>query len=488
MSPEIESSGDMTSSKTPHNPPLCVDLDGSLIFSDLLFESAFALLKQNALYLFLFPVWLMGGRANLKFQIAQRAPIDVSLLPYNQELLDYLSEEKAQGRQLVLATASNLAYAEQISSHLGIFDDVLCSDAHINMSGATKRAHLVDRWGEKGFDYVGNAAVDLPIWQVSRHAIVVNPDSGVEAKARQEAAVSRVFPAAPKGLMLYLTAMRVHQWVKNILIFVPLIVSHQLFDVQLATQSVLAFFVFGLCASSVYLLNDMLDLPADRQHETKSQRPLASGTLPIQQGLLMIPALLLASVAIAIFLPLEFQLALALYYAVTLAYSLVLKQVLLVDLLVLAGLYTMRIIAGAAAIALVPSFWLLAFSMFFFYSLALVKRCAELISAIEAGKAKVSGRSYKQEDLEGLAQTGIVSGFLAILVFALYINSSETAALYTHPEALWLLCPLMLYWINRVWLLTRRDKMHDDPVVFAIYDRRSHWIALIAIGILALAI
>lgn len=478
----------METPETGYTVPLCVDLDGTLIQTDLLYESVFGLLKKNIFYLFLLPFWLFNGKANLKHQIARRVDLDVTLLPYNQDFLEFLKQQKLSGRTLALATAANIHYAQQINSHLRLFDEVLASDAETNISGKRKRKRLIDRYGEKGFDYAGNANIDFDIWSHSREAILVNPEAGVKNKAKQRLKIAHSFDRTDGGIIPYLKAVRLHQWVKNILIFVPLIMSHQLLNVQLTLQTILAFLAFGLCASSVYLLNDILDLPSDRQHAKKSQRPLASGTVPIKHGVILIPILLLAAFSIAFFLPTEYLFALALYYSVTLAYSLRLKQIALVDVLVLAGLYTMRIIGGSAAITIEPSFWLLAFSMFVFYSLALVKRYSELLHIKTPVQRKISGRGYRPIDIEGLAQSGVASGFLAILVLALYINSAETATLYKHPEALWLLCPLLLYWINRIWLLTRRDEMHDDPVVFAIFDRRSHWIAVAAIAILWIAI
>lgn len=478
----------MTASNSSDSVSLCVDLDGTLVLTDLLYESLLCLLKTNILYLFLLPYWLFSGKANLKHQIAKRVDLDASLLPYNNELLSYLKEERVKSRSLTLATASNIKFARDINAHLGIFDTVLGSDENTNMSGQVKQQHLVQLYGSKKFDYAGNANVDFDIWASSREAVVVNADRGVETKARRLLKIAKVIDGPRSGLMLYLKAIRLHQWVKNVLIFIPLIVSHQMFNMQLVFQVAIAFLAFGLCASSVYLLNDLLDLPSDRLHKTKSQRPLASGSMPITHGLFLIPTLLLSSISISLLLPVEFRFALAIYYAITLAYSFRLKQWALIDVLVLAGLYTMRILAGAAAITIVPSFWLLAFSMFIFYSLALVKRYSELNDLEAPPKGRISGRGYRREDMEGLAQSGVASGFLAILVLALYINLAETASLYTRPEALWLLCPLLLYWVNRVWLLTRRGKIHDDPVVFAIFDRRSHWIALVGTVILIVAI
>lgn len=470
------------------NTPLFVDLDGTLVRSDIMVETVFILLKQNFFYLFLLPLWLLKGKAHFKQQIADRAELDASLLPYNQPFVDYLKEQKKQGRKLILATASNKKYARQIADHLGIFDDVLASDATVNLSGHRKCKKIIETYGEHGFDYAGNTDIDLEIWSHASAAIVVEPTSGVEAKARKICNVTEVFARHGRSLKTYIRALRLHQWLKNVLVFVPLLMAHQFDNIQLIFQASLAFIAFGLCASSAYLLNDLLDLPTDRQHPSKCKRPLAAGTVPIVHGIAMIPLLLVFAFGIALILPVEFLAVLVFYYILTLAYSFRLKKVTLLDVLVLASLYTIRIIAGAAAITNFPSFWLMAFSVFLFLSLALVKRYSELLTLQEAEEEKDSGRGYRIIDLETLAHFGAASGYLAVLVLAFYINSEQIRSLYQTPDAIWLLCMLLLYWISRIWLLTRRGKMHEDPVVFAIRDRRSHWLGIIGIIILWVAI
>jgi 4-hydroxybenzoate polyprenyltransferase len=463
--------------------PLCVDLDGTLIRSDLLIESVFGLLKRNPLYAFLLPVWLTKGKAHLKQQIADRVDLDVTLLPYNRPLLAYLREEKAKGRSLILATASNVRYAEQVAFHLELFDEVLASDAQTNLSGSRKRDRLVAAFGERGFDYAANDGVDLPIWQRAGAAILVDTPPRVAAQVQSVTPIAQTFSSPRPDARTWLKAIRLHQWLKNVLVFVPVLMAHQWANTALLWQAAIAFLAFGLCASSVYVLNDLLDLEADRQHPTKCRRAFAAGTLPIQHGLAMIPLLLGAAFGLALLLPAMFVVVLAVYYAVTLAYSLRLKRVMLIDVLALAGLYTLRVIAGGAATDLGPSFWLLAFSMFLFLSLALVKRYSELLVVQAEAKERAAGRGYQLVDMETLAHFGIASGYGAVLVLALYINGDAVGSLYRHPEALWLIYPLFLYWISRVWLLARRNLMHEDPVLFAIEDRRSHWLFVLMAGI-----
>ena len=469
--------------------PLCVELDGTLIRTDLLVESVFALLKRNILFTFLLPLWLLKGKAHLKHEIAARVDIDADLLPYHGEFIDYLKEEHANGRRLILATASNEKIAEAIALYLGIFHDVLASNATTNLSGRRKLERLKSLFGDGGFDYAGNAMVDLALWDIAGEALLVNPERGVkEAAERQSKAVQVFDDRTGNPLKRYLKALRLHQWLKNLLVFIPLFMAHRFGDPLLVGQAMLAFLVFGLCASGVYLLNDLLDLPDDRQHPVKQHRPFAAGTISIINGAMLIPGLLVAAFGLALLLPIEFIGVLAFYFVITLAYSLRLKRAALVDVITLAGLYTIRIIAGAAAVSVALSFWLLAFSMFLFLSLALVKRFTELLTMQQQERTHSSGRGYNTIDLETLSQFGGASAFMAVLVLSLYINSEAVRDLYTHPEIIWLLCPLLLYMMMRIWLLARRDELHEDPVVFVIRDRRSQWLAGIGAIMLWLAI
>jgi 4-hydroxybenzoate polyprenyltransferase/phosphoserine phosphatase len=469
--------------------PLCVDLDGTLIGTDLAVEHLLQLLKRNLLYVFLLPYWLWQGRAVLKREIAKRAPFDAAELPYNEPFLSFLREQKAQGRKLVLATAADQIQAQAVADHLGIFSTVFASDGRINLSADSKRRRLEEIYGRGKFDYAGNATDDLKVWPAAVDAIVVNPELGVLEQLRTQRPIARVFPnpalvPGAKPWTVYLKAMRLHQWMKNGLLFVPLVMSHKLFEAGPFLQTCLGFLAFGMTASSVYLLNDMVDLNDDRRHPTKRNRPFAAGTIPLPHGLAMVPVLLLAAFLIACLLPWQFLGVLASYVAATLAYSFFFKRTMLFDVLVLAGLYTLRIVAGSAALAIPRSFWLLAFSIFLFFSLALVKRYVELLEMGDSAKARDRGRGYRAVDLETLSQFGITSGMAAVLVLALYIDSSVSQKLYRNPEIIWLLCPLMLYLICRFWILARRGEMHEDPIMFAIKDWRSQ--IIVGIGALLL--
>ncbi|MFK4821927.1 UbiA family prenyltransferase [Ochrobactrum quorumnocens] len=458
--------------------PLAVDLDGTLVVTDLLWESAFVLLKKNPLYLFLMPIWLLSGKAHLKQQIARRIVIDASLLPYRQEFLDYLLQEHANGRRLVLATAAAEPLAQAVASQLGIFEAVLATTDKNNLSSHRKARALTEHYGPKGFDYAGNDRADIAVFEAARDVIVVAPDRA--AAHFQKANGSRLFVKRAAGIKPYLKMLRVHQWLKNLLVFVPAILAHTIFFPEVFLASILAFIAFSAAASAIYILNDIIDLPLDRQHARKRSRPFASGALSIPFGLKVSALLLLIAAATCFFLPPIFALVIGLYLVATTAYSLVLKRALLVDVICLAALYTLRLLGGTAATEIPQSFWLMAFAMFFFLSLALVKRYVELQHSTVTEKDRIAGRGYRPEDRDIVGQSGVASGFTAVVVLALYINSAAVQQLYTYPWLIWPLVPIVLYIIIRVWILAHRKEMDDDPVVFLANDWRSQ--VVIAIG------
>ena len=467
--------------------PLCVDLDGTLIHSDLLLESALALLGRNPLYLFAIAFWLLRGKAHLKREIARRCEIEVATLPYNAALVEWLRAERAQ-RRLVLCTASDAGYAHAVAAHLDLFSEVLASDGRSNLSGRHKAARLVERYGDRKFDYAGNTRVDLAVWRHARQGVVVGPSASLGKAAARVTTVERVFERERRPVRIWTRALRLHQWLKNLLVFLPLLAAHRLFSLDAAAHAAAAFIAFGLCASGVYLLNDLLDLASDRRHPRKRERPFAAGTLPLTAGLVAAPALTLAAFALALAIAPLFALTLLGYYVLTLAYSFRLKRIVMLDVVVLAALYTIRIVAGAASIAQPLSFWLLAFSMFIFLSLAMLKRYTELRVLQANGWNNAEGRSYRVDDLGLIQSLGAASGYLSVLVLALYINSTASEALYHRPEVLWLLCPLLLYWISRAWMVAHRGQMHDDPVIYAMVDRVSRVVlvlcAVVVIGAL----
>lgn len=452
--------------------PLCVDLDGTLTRTDLLFEAFFVLFKQNPLAIFLCLGWIWRGRAYLKEQIAKRVTIDVGVLPYNTELVAWLRNEHSSGRHLYLCTATNQLLAGQIAAHFGLFTGVLASTGNTNLLGKNKAQALVEQFGDGGFDYCGDAMADVPVWRQARRAIVVG-DKHIAAAARKVNAAIIFFEEKRRLIPLVLKEMRVHQWVKNVLIFLPLFMAHRFTDISAIAAACIAFMSFSLCASSVYLLNDMLDLDADRRHARKRSRPFASGKLSLSFGIVFTLFLLAASAGLATLLPWEFGAVLAGYFVATLAYSFSLKRMALIDVFTLACLYTVRVIAGGAANDITLSYWLILFCVPIFLSLAMVKRYVELDTILRDGKVEAAGRGYITQDLSILRSFGTASAYLAVLVLALYLNSPELKLLYRHPPALWAVFALTLYWVSRIWMFAFRGRMHDDPIVFAFKDRVS---------------
>jgi len=467
--------------------PLAVDLDGTLVKTDLLVESILALIRQNPFYLLAIPFWLLRGRAYLKKEISRRINLDPRAFPYHEEFLEFLKAQRAQGRSLILATGCEDRVARQVADHLGIFSKVLATLENQNLSPSRKREWLVREWGEKGFDYAGNARGDLIVWSSARRAILVDPPDYLPRSAARVAEIDRVFTHRGSRLRFYLRALRPAQWLKNLLVFVPLIMIHRYADPGLLAKASLAFLSFGLCASSVYLVNDLVDLPADRRHPVKRKRPFAAGEIPLLWGLASAPILLGLALLTGLLLPRLFLGMLLLYWVMNLAYSLSFKRLILADVVLLACLYTMRIMAGGASIALWPSSWLLAFSTFLFFSLALVKRYTELgvMRRAEGDKARVRG--YRVIDMELLASLGGGSGYVAVLVLAIYISIGTAGILYSRAYLLWFLCPLLLYWISYVWLIAHRGGMEDDPLVFTLQNQASRVVMILGAIILFLA-
>lgn len=453
--------------------PLVVDLDGTLIHTDMLHESCIRVARDKPLSLLSVPFWLLKGKAHLKEQLSSKTNFNPQVLPYNGELLEWLKEQQSRGRQLVLCTASDCTVATPIAEEVGIFDDVIASDGVINLAGDRKAQALEERFGLKGFDYVGNSSTDLPVWSKARKAIVVNGSKKLLVKAEKIAQVDKVFSPRARGLSTWLKMLRVHQWLKNVLIFISLFAAHEFGNLDAWISLCLAFFAFSFCASSVYIVNDLFDLESDRVHPRKKLRPLASGVVPIWMGVVLAPILLLVSLGVACLAGGQFLPWLVFYFTLTCAYSWGLKRLILIDCFVLALLYTLRIVAGAATVGHILSFWLLAFSIFLFLSLAFVKRYAELENLLLRGKEKIHGRGYKTTDAPLLQSMGIMAGYASTLVFALYINSDAIMELYAFPQFVWGAVPVILFWVSWMWMKAHHGKMHDDPLVFAFKDKVS---------------
>jgi 4-hydroxybenzoate polyprenyltransferase len=457
---------------------IAVDLDGTLTLTDTLHESVVALVRDNPLSLFALPFWLLQGKAALKAKVADRVDLDVTTLPYNQPLIDWLKENRAAGKKIVLCTATNERIAHAVAQHLQLFDEVIASDAATNIKSGNKRKALEERFGANGFDYAGNSSADIEVWAGARQAIVVNASGEVKDKAARVATVSKVFPPQAITLSHWRRVFRVHQWLKNALLFVPLLAAHQLGNIQSLSTLLLAFISFSLCASAVYMANDLLDLDSDRKHPRKRNRPFAAAAVPIYAGAVLAPVFAIASLALGLLVGTAFTVWLVIYFLLTCAYSLWLKRLALIDCLTLAALYTLRIIAGAAAVAISLSFWLLAFSVFIFLSLAFVKRYAELQVQAGIGNSHAHGRGYAVTDAPLVQTLGIAAGYAAVMVLALYLHGETVVTLYAQPELIWFAVPLMLFWVSWVWMKAHRGEMHDDPIVFAIKDKASLVVAV----------
>lgn len=492
----------LTTSASPKTPPvgpadlpLFVDLDGTLIRGDLLWESAALFVRRAPWSAWRLPWWLLEGKAGLKRALAERVLPDVTTLPYRADVLALLTAEHERGRRVILATASHQRLAEAVAQHLGVFDAVLATEGETNLAGINKleaiQKYLQAQGWANSFDYIGDSAADVPICRAARHSYLVNPDQGMKARVGSSFEESRRLGEPNQRLRAWVRALRPQQWAKNVLVFVPLLTSHKFVQpgAWLTVLHVcLGFMAFNLCASAVYLLNDLLDIDADRQHPRKRLRPLASGRLSIPAGVISCGLLMTAGMVLGISTGLpHFVLALGLYVLMTSLYSFWLKRKLLLDVIVLAGLYTLRIEAGGAAAQVQVSQWLLAFSMFLFLSLAFLKRYSELLIMQDRFQRDSRGRSYITDDLALLENFGPTSGYLSVLVFCLYINTDVARELHRHPEFLWAVCPILLYWVTRLWLLARRRHFADDPIAFAMRDRVSILAGIAAVVAVLLA-
>lgn len=448
--------------------PLVVDLDGTLTPTDTLAESVVRAVRRRPANLLRLPLWLLRGRAALKARVADEADFSATHLPLHEPLLAYLREQKASGRQLVLATAAHHSVAGSVSQALGLFDQVLASDAGRNLKGAEKLAAIIERVGPR-FAYAGDSACDRPIWAAAEAAIIIGSPRG-SRQLRSSGRIEQEFAVERAGPSTWLRALRVHQWLKNLLLFVPLLTSFAFLDPPSVLAAVLGFFAFSCVASATYLVNDLLDLGADRTHPRKRHRPLAAGRIPITTALAVGAGLLCTGLVLAALVNPRFVALLLAYLVLTSAYSWVLKHYVLLDVMMLATLYTLRILAGSVAIGVATSSWLLAFSVFMFFSLALVKRCSELVSLMELSRHKTSGRDYNVTDLLVLWPLGVGAGLCSVVVFGLFISTPDTQLRYASPQLMWLVGLGLMYWLGRLWIKTARGQMHDDPLVFALRD------------------
>jgi 4-hydroxybenzoate polyprenyltransferase len=465
--------------------PLVVDLDGTLLRTHSLIESIFPLVRMKPWSLLQLPFWWLRGRAYFKHRVAAAAMPDIHSLPYRTELVEFLRDQKRLGRSLILATGADEKLATEINRELGLFDEVMASDGHIDLVGRRKRERLIATFGLRGFDYVGNDRRDVEIWCAARRALFASAAPQLVKSIAELTPVEKLFKDPPARWQDYLDALRPTHWVKNTLLFVPLAAAHQVFEFGRLERVLLAFIAFDLCASGLYLLNDLLDLPADRRHTHKKERMLASGRIPLTYALLMVPLLLLGAIGLALHLSIAYAGIIGLYTALMIAYSMKLKDIPLVDVFVLASGYALRVAAGAVAAEIRISAWLLTVCVFLFFSLALIKRYAELI-VLEAqpGAGPAHARGYLSRDKGMLVVQGIASGYLAVMVLALYTNTEISQRLYARHEVFWGVCLLLLYWVSYLWMAAERGRIVGDPVMFALTDRISYW-TIAGMGLLA---
>jgi 4-hydroxybenzoate polyprenyltransferase len=452
--------------------PLCVDLDGTLVHTNTLHETFLAILG-NPKTLAAVPFWLIAGKSKLQHELAHYTPLNPALLPYNEPLLAYLRQQKQTGRRLILCTVADQSVAEAINAHLGLFAEVFGSHAGCNLRGAEKARVLVECFGSRGFSYAGNDHTALEVWRNAKSAILVNTSPKLTKRASALLPIELHIDAAKSQWYAFLKALRPHQWVKNLLVFVPIITANAMGNLDDWRYAGLLFMAFCAVASSLYLLNDLTDLAADRQHPRKKARPLASGALPLAKGcacmpLLLVLGIMLAGLAGAVW-------AVVLYAAISMLYSFWLKELPLIDLFALTSLYTLRLFAGGAATRHEVSLWLLAFSSFLFFSLASVKRVSELMLQHDTGV--IARRGYSRNDLQIVQSMGVSASFVSAMILALYVQSPEITARYVRPRWLWSLVPLMLFWQCHLWFATTRQNMHDDPLVYAAND----WVSRIVI-------
>ncbi len=472
--------------ETNSNYPLVVDLDETLTRTNTLVESVLVLIKSSPFTIFLLPFWLLKGRAFLKSSVAERVSLSAETLPYNTELLTYLKEQKEQGRKIVLATAAHSSIAEKISEHLGVFDEVLATHDDTNLKSKKKLKKIQENVGIE-YVYAGDSKADIPIWEAAKSAILVDVTDSTAKIIRQLIPIEKEFVTSKASLMTWSRAFRIHQWIKNLLLFVPLLTAFSFIEQDSVFNAILGFFAFSLIASGTYVFNDLWDLQSDRVHPRKKKRPFASSEIPILQGVFAAFFIMVLGFCLGWIISKEFLLILLLYLLLTKSYSVVLKEYVLIDVIILSILYTIRIIAGSVAIEVETSNWLLAFSSFIFLSLALLKRCSELVALKGNKVTSAHGRDYQVSDLVVLWPLGVGSALSGVVIFGLFISDPDTQALYATPQLLWLVAIGLIYWLSRLWIITSRGEMHDDPVVYAITNRGSFITVLAIILVIILA-
>ena len=456
------------------NIPLCVDLDGTFIRTDMMMESIALLILKRSFFLFIIPFWLLKGRYYLKSKLLEYVLPNIKLVPINPKIEEFVISERKKGRYIILVTASMQEIANQFKNYYNIFDEAIGSKDDINLVGKTKADYLINRFGRRGFDYIGDSDKDFYVWKSANIAHIVNQNERFINRLREITNIGIVWDLLPKSkFQNFISEIRTYQWTKNLLIFLPLILAHNT-NANVYINALLAFFSFSFAASAIYLFNDLMDLDSDREHSTKKNRPMAAGNFPIISAFRWILILIITSLLIALLLHKEFLIVLIMYLVITLVYSIKLKKIYIIDIVVLSILYTFRLIAGSFSTNIPISEWLAGFSLFFFLSMSALKRYVEIKNNLDSDQKAIKGRAYITDDLQIIQNSGISSGLISVMIFFLYINSSKVVQLYNSPEILYLIIPLIVYWILRVWFLAHRGLMNEDPVLFAIADKRSY--------------
>lgn len=467
--------------KTDIRPPLVVDMDGCLLRTDVLFEAIASGLARHPIETLLAFRFLLQGRARFKRAIAELNDVDVESLPLREDFIAHLAQERAVGRELHLVTAARHEIATEVADRVGLFHTVQGSTDGRNLKGSKKLAAIQERFPE-GFAYAGDSATDLKVWKEADAILLAGASPSVAAQARKlQKPVEGAFDNAPATLRVWIKALRVHQWSKNALVFVALMLSHSYLNVGAWAASILAWAAMCLTASGTYLINDLSDLAADRRHRTKRNRPLAAGLIDIQTALITAPILILLGLAVGFADSIALGLLVGLYLVLTLSYSMWLKRVPMLDVTILGGLYTVRVILGAVAIGVALSPWLLTFSFFFFFAMSLAKRHVELVRA--AAEGKIDGRGYRPSDAPVTIAFGVAATVASILIMVLYmVGEAFPSGAYKAPEFLWTAPVVVALWTMRIWLLAQRGELNDDPVAFAVKDKVS-WLLGAIVGV-----
>ena len=453
---------------------LVINLDGTLVKSDMLYETFWSAFEKNLFIPLISICKLFFGKSHIKNFLANNANFDVETLPYNKIVIDYIQRHKSQGGKVALVSSSAELVALKISKHINLFDEVYASSKQIKLNGINKALFLNQRYGIRKYDYLGNSLEDIQIWKYSNKAITIDASRYLEKKCYEinQKCFHLKSENRVNDIKAFFIAIRPYQWLKNILIFLPIIAAHNINNIVIL-DAILAFISFSFTASSVYLINDLLDLKSDRNHPHKNKRPFASGDLPMQMGHILGLATLLLGIICALKLGLNFLSVLFLYFLITIFYSIYFKKRTIIDIFILSLLYTIRIIGGGVATNIDVSFWLLAFAIFIFLSLAAIKRQSELVDLLKRGKSEIVGRGYNVQDLNFISSFALSAGLLSNLVLILYINSPKVFSLYPNPEFLWFSCFLFLFWIVRICFKTNRGEMNYDPIIFSIKDNIS---------------